>query len=187
MIFETVFLKLGKIGNIECSAYANLRWWYESLLTLVGETPIFGDDFYKQTLEDIKVGIIIIIMIHMSLLTNIFFPLALTKNKIILIKMFFLNYSLMKNFFCILSVQAVTTTFGGFRINPYASFLDSNAGSWTAEPHFADLTSHPARMPYWTGVDRDILKHRDWLTYILCYADGGPKWSFSQLQFVRRT
>lgn len=43
-ITETIYLKLAKIGNSECSAMTNIRYWYEDLLALIGEKPVFGDN-----------------------------------------------------------------------------------------------------------------------------------------------
>ena len=54
-ITETIHLKLVKICNSECSAFINLRQWYEGLLALVGDKPMFGDD-----LEDMQVNKIIV-------------------------------------------------------------------------------------------------------------------------------
>ena len=35
-------------------------------------------------------------------------------------------------------------------------------------------------------VEYEIRKHREWLSYILCLADGGPKWSDSKLESISR-
>ena len=84
------------------------------------------------------------------------------------------------NVYCF-PVQAATLAFRGFRINPYASFMDRSMGSWTAMSPF-DRLFNP-----WHNVEDVILKHREWLTYILCLADGGPQWSYSKSQLVSRT
>ena len=57
-------------------------------------------------------------------------------------------------------------TFDGFRINPNASFMDIS--------------------PHGIGLENEILRHREWLTYILCLSDNGPKWSYSESQSVSR-
>lgn len=72
--------------------------------------------------------------------------------------------------------QATILAFEGFRINPHDSFIGRDVGAWT-EPSLSNLRP---------DVENEILKHREWLTYILCLADGGPKWTYNKSQFVSR-
>ena len=83
------------------------------------------------------------------------------------------------HFICFFPVQATTLTFEGVRINPYATFMGPSpfrdVGSWTTTCIFNRA-----------DVENEILKYREWLTYILCLADGGPKWPYSKSQLVSR-
>ena len=90
-----------------------------------------------------------------------------------------INDSYHISFYLFFPVQATTLTFEGVRINPYATFMGPSpfrdVGSWTTTCIFNRA-----------DVENEILKYREWLTYILCLADGGPKWSHSKSQLVSR-